>query len=412
MPVINEKRKLRLAIIFDEQLYSGGAYQQTLSTALQANLLDQDWLDVLSVTTYSSSLSQLVKHNLNPILYKRTPFKSLISLLCRLFYSSPILFQLFKRLLPDPPLQHFLNKLGIDIVYFLSPTELQYDCISTNYISTVWDLCHLDQPEFPEVRLNNEHNIRQKLYEWTLPRSCAIIADSLVGKNNIVHRYRVSPDRVHISPFRATQSVLDFCRTPNDTLNIQQIYNIRQPYIFYPAQFWAHKNHVYILESIAHLKDEYGVYLSAVFTGSDKGNLSHVKSVVQRLDIEDRIHFLGFVPNEHIPHLYLNSLALVMPTYFGLTNLPPLEAFKLGVPVLYSDLPLLRDQVLGAATLLDLRDPRSLSSALLRLLQDPLLRDQLIQAGSKRYKELTSDDDRSLLLEILHNHYLKLSTWQ
>ena len=49
-----------------------------------------------------------------------------------------------------------------------------------------------------------------------------------------------------------------------------------------------------------------------------------------------------------------------MPTYFGPTNIPPLEAFKLNVPVIYSDLPGLRDQVKGAALLVDLNDQKAL----------------------------------------------------
>ena len=56
--------------------------------------------------------------------------------------------------------------------------------------------------------------------------------------------------------------------------------------------------------------------------------------------------------------LYKESIALVMPSYFGPTNIPPLEAFNLGVPVLYSDLPGLKDQVGDAALLLDLNKPK------------------------------------------------------
>ena len=51
----------------------------------------------------------------------------------------------------------------------------------------------------------------------------------------------------------------------------------------------------------------------------------------------------------HCQLLYTEALALVMPTYFGPTNLPPLEAFQTGTPVLYSDLPGMREQVGDAA---------------------------------------------------------------
>ena len=44
---------------------------------------------------------------------------------------------------------------------------------------------------------------------------------------------------------------------------------------------------------------------------------------------------MNFLPDEEISYLYKNCLAVVMPTYFGPTNIPPLEAFKLGIPTIY-----------------------------------------------------------------------------
>ena len=74
------------------------------------------------------------------------------------------------------------------------------------------------------------------------------------------------------------------------------------------------------------------------------------------MNLENKVRFAGFVDDEELPFLYSQSIALVMPTYFGPTNIPPLEAFKINVPVLYSDLPGLRDQVGKAAMLIDLKN--------------------------------------------------------
>ena len=103
------------------------------------------------------------------------------------------------------------------------------------------------------------------------------------------------------------------------------------------------------------LKDKHNIELDVVFSGGDAGNLDYIKSIVRTLDLTKQVYFLGFIDNDDVVSLYKNSLALVMPTYFGPTNIPPIEAFILGVPVLYSDLPELTDQVRGAALLLDLK---------------------------------------------------------
>ena len=108
------------------------------------------------------------------------------------------------------------------------------------------------------------------------------------------------------------------------------------------------------------LQNESSIVLGAIFSGSDQGNLSYIKDMTKKLNLESKVRFIGFVPNEEMPYLYSQSIALVMPTYFGPTNIPPLEAFKLNVPVLYSNLPGLREQVGKAALLLDLNEPKSL----------------------------------------------------
>jgi glycosyltransferase involved in cell wall biosynthesis len=129
------------------------------------------------------------------------------------------------------------------------------------------------------------------------------------------------------------------------------------------------------------------------------------------LGLSERVRFAGYVPGNEIPVLYQQALALVMPTYFGPTNLPPLEAFLLGVPVLYPDLPGLRDQVGGAALLIDLKVPDSLAHQLARLLDSPGLRKQLIDAG-KVQLDLHSDEARiETWKKILQEFRLRRICW-
>ena len=86
------------------------------------------------------------------------------------------------------------------------------------------------------------------------------------------------------------------------------------------------------------LEKKYGLKINAIFSGTDKGNKKRVLEVAQELGLNDRIVFTGFVPDIEIPYLYKQSLALTMTSYFGPTNLPPMEAFQLGVPVIYGNI--------------------------------------------------------------------------
>jgi glycosyltransferase involved in cell wall biosynthesis len=79
--------------------------------------------------------------------------------------------------------------------------------------------------------------------------------------------------------------------------------------------------------------------------------------------------------------LYENAMAVVMPTYFGPTNLPPIEAWTLGVPVIYSKH--LSEQAGNAALLVD---PDCQLDVALAMLQCNKLeiRNQLVRAGYRR----------------------------
>jgi glycosyltransferase involved in cell wall biosynthesis len=77
-----------------------------------------------------------------------------------------------------------------------------------------------------------------------------------------------------------------------------------------------------------------------------------------------------------------------MPTFFGPTNIPYLEAFQLGCPVVASDLPGIREQVGDAALLVDPRDSRAIADAMQKLWEDEALRARLVAAGRARMQAL------------------------
>src|SRR5690606_23288928 len=110
----------------------------------------------------------------------------------------------------------------------------------------------------------------------------------------------------------------------------------------------------YILDALKLLRDREGLEITAVFTGMDKGNLPYILSKAREYGLERQIRHLGFVDASDIPALYEQALALVMPSYFGPTNLPPLEAFSVGCPVCYPNHRWMDDAIADAVFSIDL----------------------------------------------------------
>ena len=246
-----------------------------------------------------------------------------------------------------------------------------------------------------------------------LPKATAILVDSELGKNNLTRRYGIDDERVFVVPFEGSNFLKKIKKPVNkNNIVVNQKYGFNEPYIFYPAQFWPHKNHIYLIRGLKQLEEKYQIKLNAIFAGGDKGNKKYILEMAQKLNIKERIKFAGFVDNNEMIELYLQSLALVMPSYFGPTNLPPLEAFELGVPVLYSDLPGLKDQVEDSALLMDLKNPESMADQLYRLLNEFDLRNKLISSGKKRLKYFENFKRDELLLKILCDFRSKNICWE
>ena len=409
-------KKFVLAVFLDQKIEIGGNFQQSLNNIFLAQELSSKDLDVKIITTKKENIKILNELKLNYYLFSPN-FLSLVLMDIR--EKLPNLFYKFINIFSKKnKFEKFLSKLNIDLIYFVSQSNYASYVHSINYIYTLFDLCHRDNPEFPEVRNNRNFEFREVTFQKNLPRAVAILADSELGKKNAINRYRLDESRVYVFPFRPSKFLIDpivklnYLKNSN-YLDIKKKYNLNYDYIFYPAQFWAHKNHIYILKALNILQNESSIVLGAIFSGSDQGNLSYIKDMTKKFNLESQVRFIGFVPNEEMPYLYSQSLALVMPTYFGPTNIPPLEAFKLNIPVLYSDLKGLRDQVKEAALLLDLNDPKSLVSNLKNLLSSNEVRDNLINKGKLRYDELISDNNNyNILKKIIENFKSRKDCWK
>ncbi len=405
-------KPLRVAIIFDQQLHAGGGYQQAINAALIANKISNELANVFFFTTIEENINILSSYGINAKFIKITNFAKIKNYFRKKFLNTHFL-KFIKKIEKYSLFEKNLIDKKIDIVYFLSPSNLALNLDELNYIITVWDLCHRDNPEFPEVRFNREIENRDLMYNMVLPRATAILADSEYGKINLINRYGIDSERIKVMPFQPgeTTNKKDNSEYQKDN-HVKLNYKLAEPYIFYPAQFWSHKNHVYLLQGLSILANDYGIRLGAIFSGSEKNNLAYIKNYVKELDLENYIRFTGFLPNEEIVNLYKKSVALVMPSYFGPTNLPPLEAFNLGVPVLYPDIRGLKDQVGDAALLIDLKNPKSMALHLKNLMEDTQLRKKLIAAGYNRLKYFDNFNRLEILNKILEDFRYKRICWR
>jgi glycosyltransferase involved in cell wall biosynthesis len=310
------------------------------------------------------------------------------------------------RIRQRPAAARAFRKAGVQLMIYPAPTSLSF-AAGVPYAMTIWDLQHRLQPEFPEVSANGEWEAREYLYRNGARRATLIVVDSEVGKEDVLEcygSYGVTADRIEVLPFPPPSSLATDVPA-SEIVRVRAAHGLSEEYLFYPAQFWPHKNHLRIVEALGSLGAE-GLRPHVAFAGGGSGAIrtrtrEQVVEAAQRLGVERQVHLLGYVQDEDVPGLYGGALALVMPTFFGPTNIPVVEAWAAGCPVLTSDIRGVREQAGDAAVLVDPRSAEAIADGVRQLVTDPHLRRALVERGRRRVAAFTPEDYRRRLGEIL-----------
>ena len=295
---------------------------------------------------------------------------------------------------------------GVDLMLYPSPLPVAFET-EIPYVMAVHDLQHRLQPEFPEVSADGEWERREYLFRNGTRYATLLLADSEVGKEDILNFYEpygVTPDQVKVLPFLPACYLQEEI-SQEERKRVRAMHGLPERYLFYPAQFWPHKNHKRIVEALALLRDR-GTRVDVVFCGSHTGDIlkrthREVMRLASSLGIEDNIHYRGYVGDEDMSGLYAEAAALVMPTFFGPTNIPVLEAWSLGCPVITSGIRGIREQVQDAAILVDPRSVESIAEGISKIWMDEHLAKDLVRRGQDRLATYTPDDYRKRLIDIL-----------
>ncbi len=276
-------------------------------------------------------------------------------------------------------LQQAATRTGCDYLWFLSPA---CELVELPYTATVWDLQHRTLPWFPELAGHGEWDERESANHWFLQRASMVVTGTEAGAGELARFYGIPDDHVRRIPHPTPADALAAAAMP--LASARSRVGVEGPYLLYPAQFWPHKNHACLVEALALLAREHGHTPALVLSGSDKGNRAHIEKLARDRGVHGSLRFTGFIERANLLALYREAAAMVYPSFGGPENLPPLEAFALGCPVVAADVPGAREQLGDAALLANPRSPATFAAAIASVLGDAALAEGLRQRGRGR----------------------------
>ena len=173
-----------------------------------------------------------------------------------------------------------------------------------------------------------------------------VVVSSHDAKNDTLSFYPVlDENRIHVVRF-ATPLIES--PSSDQIKATMQRYSIDSPYYFLPNRFWAHKNHMTVVEMVGKAKKK-NKSITVISCGnpSDSRNPHHFDRLMARvkeLQVEKEFRYIGQIPGADLAPLTVNARALINPSFFEGWSTTVEEAKALGVSMILSDLDVHREQ--------------------------------------------------------------------
>lgn len=379
---------------------SGGTFQFNESMLYALSELPRDQYEIVAAYTYEGWATYLEKANIPAVACPRVHWAQELG---RRWKNKNLSYKLWKELTGDiHPIGKLLQEQHCDLWVFPSEDSYSFQ-LDVPALATIQDTMHRHEAHFPEVSGEAELATREWIHTNMVKHTVGILVDSAIGKQHVIDCYNANPDQVFIHPFIAPTYIYDAANTAVEDIEFK--HTLPEEYLFYPAQFWEHKNHKAIVRAV-HLLKQQGIDVHFVFVGSHKWDhraktYSELVALIEEYGLQNNFTFMGYVDDCKIPLLYKYAKGMVMPTFFGPTNIPPLEAFLLECPVAISGIYAMPEQLGDAALLFDPNSVEELAECIRQLWTDEDLRKSLIKKGIAQSKRWGKQEFRNNLAGII-----------
>jgi glycosyltransferase involved in cell wall biosynthesis len=263
----------------------------------------------------------------------------------------------------------------------------------------VYTLHDLQEFYYPENFSWWQRVWRYQVHAQLLRRARRVICESRYVKSDIGRFFGAAEERATVitAPPLHQFSVSEIDDRRQD---VKQRLKLPDRFLFYPAQFWPHKNHLRLIEAFRDVAIEVPD-LKMVLTGKKGEGYESVMSAINNAGLNEKVFHFGYVEQSDLQAVYSLATALVMPSLFESVSIPIYEAFQVGTPVAAADILAVPEQVGDAGLLFDPKSVASIRQAILRLVRDPKAAQLLGRKGRDRMLAMTPERYGSQLHDLL-----------
>jgi glycosyltransferase involved in cell wall biosynthesis len=261
------------------------------------------------------------------------------------------------------PLSLALTSRGQRAVYH-SPFYVFPYLLRLPSVVTLYDLT----PLLPQAGFSASARLVYTLaHRLAAVRARRIITLAQAARADLVQRLGIPPERIVVVPPGHNPTA----PAPGDA-------GLPPEYLLYVGINKPHKNLPRLVEAYRTLESDAPPLLIA---GPQDARYPQAIQAVEAAGLQNRVHFLGHVPEDALARLYSRATVFVFPSLAEGFGFPVLEAMAHGTPVACSDIPVLRELAGEAADYFDPHSTGSLAACLQAALARPERREEQRRIG-------------------------------
>ena len=291
---------------------------------------------------------------------------------------------------------NILEGQNIDLLFcpFSAPTYAQNNI---PLVAIVHDLQHLEYPLFFSPQ---ERQHRTIFLNNLVKKSQKLVCVSDFTRRAFIQKLNTPEEKLAVVP----NCIHERLPKLSEVATNRHLINLgigNRKYAFYPANYWQHKNHRFLLAAYGVYKKQFpNEHLDLVFTGALEKEENRLKEAARIMNVSENVHFLGFLNEEALAAVWQGSTCLIFPSLYEGFGIPLLEAMRFGKPVLCSDTASLPEVGSDAVLYFNPRKIEEIVSCLARITNDEILVEQLVAKGYKRLELFNSEEMAHQYLKI------------
>jgi glycosyltransferase involved in cell wall biosynthesis len=184
-------------------------------------------------------------------------------------------------------------------------------------------------------------------------------------------------------------------------VSVQRRYNLDPDYVMMAGTLEPRKNILGALEAYSLLSPKNQQRYRFVIIGKKGWYYQQIFDAVKRLNLQLRIKFLEYIPDDDLVTLMQGSKIFLFPSFYEGFGLPILEAMLCGVPVLASRVTSIPELGVDAVHYADPTDIVDIADGMTQLLENESYRMQLREKGLEQVKNFSWGKTAGMMLEAI-----------